>query len=104
MKPNQQKTFSVAEKTALLEDYQSSGKTQREWSKENGIGLSTLQSWLRQRKSQAKPLQNWLPIIPTAPAKSNVIAIQVGKCSIPIDRQADLDLLADVLKVLVEVC
>jgi len=30
--------------------------------------------------------------------------IQIGKCIIPIDRQTDLNFLAGVLKVLVDVC
>ncbi|SDF84726.1 transposase [Sporomusa acidovorans] len=62
MKPDKRKTFSDAEKALLLETYQASGKMKKIWCKENGIGLSTLQRWLRQEKNQTQiqPLQNWV--------------------------------------------
>ena len=102
MKPNQRKAFSNEDKAALLEAYKSCEKTQKAWCEDNDVSLSTLQRWLSKSKPQA--IQNWLPIVAAAPVKSNGIEIQVGKCNIPINRQADLTLLADVLKVLIEVC
>jgi len=106
MKSSKRKTFSAAEKTSLLEAYQGSGKIKKQWCKENGVGLSTLQRWQRQEKdkNQPQPLQSWVPVISTVPEKAKALEIQVGKCIIPIDAKTDLNFLAGVLKVLVEVC
>jgi len=105
MKTNNRKTFTDAEKEALLKSYHDSGKAKKTWCEEARLGLSTLQRWLRQEKSSMNPpLQNWISVIATAPVPSKDLEIRVGKCTIPIDRQTDLNLLAGVLKVLVEVC
>lgn len=106
MKQNKRKAFSDAEKASLLAAYQGSGKTKIYWCKENGIGLSTLQRWLRQNKSQTQiqPPQNWVSVTPTVSEKSKAFEIQIGKCVIAIDHQTDLVFLASILKVLVEVC
>ena len=106
MKTNNRKTFTDVEKAALLKSYHDSGKTKKAWCKETGVGLSTLHRWLRQDKSpmNPQPLQNWISVISTAPVPSKDLEIHVGKCTIPIDRRTDLNLLAGVLKVLVEVC
>ena len=104
MKLNNRKT--EIEKEELIRSYRDSGKTKKAWCKETGVGLSTLHRWLGQNKSplNPQPLQNWVSIISTAPVPSKDIEIRVGKCTLPIDRQTDLNLLAGVLKVLVEVC
>lgn len=106
MNPNNRKTFTDVEKAALLKSYHDSGKTKKAWCKETGVGLSTLHRWLHQDQSpmNPQPLPNWISVISTAPVPSKDLAIHVGKCTIPIDQRTDLNLLAGVLKVLVEVC
>jgi len=104
MKLNNRKT--EIEKAELIRSYRDSGKTKKAWCKETGVGLSTLHRWLCQDKSpmNPQPLQNWISVISIAPVPSEDLEIHVGKCTIPIDRQTDLNLLAGVLKILVEVC
>lgn len=106
MKTNNRKTFTNVEKVVLLKSYHDSGKAKKAWCQETGVGLSTLQRWLRQDKSPTnpQPMQNWISLISTAPVPSKDLEIHVGKCTIPIDQQTDLNFLAGVLKVLVEVC
>lgn len=106
MKINNRKTFTEIEKEELLRSYHDSGKTKKAWCEETGVGLSTLHRWLYQNKSpmNPQPLQNWVSVIATAPVPAKDLEIHVGKCTIPIDRGTDLNLLAGVLKVLVEVC
>lgn len=106
MKSKQRRSYSDAEKAHLVESYQASGRLKKPWCKENGIALSTLQRWLSQDKTTLphKPQQNWVCAMPAVPAKSKVLEVQIGKCSIPVDHQTDLNFLASVLKVLVETC
>jgi len=69
MKTSKRRTYSSDEKALLLEAYKSNGILRKQWCKENGIGLSTLQRWLQQEKRQmnSDPVQSWVPVV----AKSN---------------------------------
>jgi len=73
MKPNKRKTFSDAEKAALLKSYQNSEKMKKQWCEENAIGLSTLHRWLRQEKNTItpQPLQCWVPVVSALPEQFN---------------------------------
>ena len=106
MKTSKRRTYSSDEKALLLEAYKSNGILRKQWCKENGIGLSTLQRWLQQEKRQmnSDPVQSWVPVVATAPEKSDTLEIQIGKCTISVDNMTDLKLLAAVLCVVVEVC
>jgi transposase-like protein len=81
MNQNKRKAFAAAEKAALLKSYQNTKKSRKMWCEENGICPSTLHRWIRQEKSSLtpQPLQNWVPVISTAPAQSKVLEIQIGK-------------------------
>lgn len=99
------KTYSDAEKAFLLEAYKSSNTVRKEWCKEKGIGLSTLDRWLQQEKKQIQPpIQSWIPVTTTTPQPSKTLEIQIGKCKIAVDHTIDKQLLATVLGVMVEVC
>ena len=106
MNAKKRKSYSDAEKALLVETYKASGKQKKPWCEDNGIGLSTLQRWLKQEKTTTKnqPMQNWVSVIPAVPAKPDALEIQIGKCTLPINHQTDLSLLARVLKVLVDAC
>lgn len=106
METSKHRKYSSKEKALLLEAYKSSGIVRKQWCQENGIGLSTLQRWLQQEKSQANPhpVQNWVPVVETTPKKSDTLEIQIGKCTISVTNKTDKKLLAAVLDVMVEVC
>lgn len=74
---SKRKTYSDTEKTVLLEAYKSSGIVKKQWCKENAIGLSTLERWLKQEKKQTQPqpIQNWIPLVRTAPETSDKLEI-----------------------------
>lgn len=103
---NKRKTYSNTEKTLLLEAYKSSGIVKKQWCKENSIGMSTLDRWLKQDKIQIapQPMKNWVSLVPIVPKESESLEIQIGKCKIAVNTKTDKMLLATVLGVLMEVC
>ena len=60
------KRLTLAQREELLSAYQRSDLTQREFARQQGIGLSSLQNWLRQtacpRPSTAPAVQTFLPV------------------------------------------
>lgn len=106
MKTDKRKRYSEKEKTKLLAAYKASGLSQKQWSKENAIGQSTLQRWLKQERKPAnsQPLPSWIPVIPTAPATAGNLEIQIGKCKLLWIYKTDKQLLTTVLGIVVQVC
>lgn len=103
---NKRKIYSDAEKKLLLEAYKSSGIVKKQWCKENSIGMSTLDRWLKQDKKQItpQPMKNWVSLVPPAPKESESLEIQIGRCKIAVNTKTDKTLLRAVLGVLMEVC
>jgi transposase-like protein len=100
MKANKHKTYSAAEKEALLNKYKTSGALRKQWCKENGISLSTLQRWLKDEQNT----QTWVSVVTAPPKYADAISIQAGTFTIPITQNTDVQLLAKVLKVIMELC
>lgn len=101
-----QRRYSAVEKASLLEAYKTSGTLKKQWCIENGIAPSTLHKWLGEEKKQDQSLnvQTWIPIVTITPEKSNILPVQIGKFTIPVDRYTDMQLLSAVLKVVIEAC
>ena len=100
------KTFTDAQKTALLQAYQVSGQSKKQWCKESTLGLSTLQRWLREEKNRihSKVIPNWIPVVTVPPESSHDLKVHMGKCTIRVNHHTDLQILSNVMKVLVEIC
>jgi hypothetical protein len=98
--------YSAVERASLLEAYKVSGILKKQWCKENDIGLSTLQKWLSTDKKQEKPkaVQSWVPVFSVTPAKSDILPVQIGKITIPVDQHTDMQLLSTVLQVVIAIC
>lgn len=73
---------------------------------ENGIGLSTLHKWLQHNKNLTKPqgVQAWVPVVTVTPENTDELLVQIGKCTIPVAKHTDVQLLSTVLKVIINVC
>ena len=60
------KRLTLTQREELLASYRGSDLTQREFARQQGIGVSTLQNWLRQtarqRKATAPAVQTFLPV------------------------------------------
>lgn len=61
---NARKRFSPQERQRLIEKYEKSGRTQRAFAEEHGIGVSTFLAWLSEKRKRAagdakKPEQRW---------------------------------------------
>jgi hypothetical protein len=60
------KRLTLAQREELLSAYRRSDLTQREFARQQSIGLSTLQNWLRQtarqRQATAPAVQTFLPV------------------------------------------
>jgi transposase-like protein len=100
------RTYSAVERASLLEAYKTSGVLKKQWCNENDIGLSTLQKWLYTEKKQEKPkaAQSWVPVLAVTPAKPDVLPVQIGKITIPVDQHTNLKLLSAVLQVVTTIC
>ena len=98
--------YSKAEKARLIESYKNSGMNKTKWCKEQNLGLSTLHEWLKEIKlNTSKPnTQTWVPVVTTKQEIITPLAINMGKINIPVDKNTDVEVLAKVLKVLVEIC
>ena len=53
---------SRAEKAELIATYRQSGQKQREFCQQRGVGLSTLQNYLRRERSNGQPKQRLLEV------------------------------------------
>jgi transposase-like protein len=103
---HKRKTYCDEEKRSLLEAYIQSGTSKKLWCKENGIGLSTLHKWLQHNKNLTKPqgVQAWVPVVTVTPENTDELLVQIGKCTIPVAKHTDVQLLSTVLKVIINVC
>jgi transposase-like protein len=101
------RSYTTADKKRMLQSFQSSGKTSKEWCRENQVGLSTLQRWQR-TESQGKvasTVQTWAPVVAVAePTPKSIIVIQSGTFSISVSADTDRKLLAEVLAAVKTVC
>lgn len=98
--------YSPVEKASLLEAYKTNGISKKQWCIENDIAPSTLHKWLCEEKKQEQSpnVQAWIPIVTITPEKSNILPVQIGKFTIPVDQHTDMELLSTVLKVVIEAC
>jgi hypothetical protein len=55
------KRLTLAQREELLRVYRRSDLTQREFARQQGIGLSSLQNWLRQTATAPKPVAPSVP-------------------------------------------
>ncbi len=103
---HKRKTYCNAEKRSLLDAYKQSGTSKKLWCKENGISLSTMHKWLQNDKNLTKSqdVQAWVPIITVTPENTDELLVQIGKCTIPVAKHTDVQLLSTVLKVIINVC
>jgi hypothetical protein len=90
----------------MLEAYKQSDTSKKLWCKENGIGLSTLQKWLQNDKklTNAKDVQAWVPVLTVMPETADGLLVQIGKFTIPVAKNTDMQLLSTVLKVMTDLC
>lgn len=105
MKERHRRTYSPTEKLDLIKKYRLSGAVRKTWCKENQIGLSTLQRWLKEEITLAEfPSPKWVSIdtIPLAPKSE--LNIQAGSFNLSINEKTDLQLLKNVLSILAVVC
>ena len=65
------KRLTLAQREELLSAYQRSDLTQREFARQRGLGLSTLQNWLRQTSNSPKPIT---PAVPSFLPVPNLLA------------------------------
>ncbi|HWR06661.1 IS66 family insertion sequence element accessory protein TnpA [Sporomusa sp.] len=100
------RSYCATEKTALLEAYKTSGLSSKQWCKENGIGLSTLQRWVQKEWNleNAPPLQTWVSVNTIAETKSDRLQVQIGPFTVAVASNTNLKLFASVLKVMKELC
>jgi len=105
-KPQTRRSYTAADKEWLLQSFQSSGKTSKEWCQENQVGLSTLQRWLRTegQVNPANTVQTWAPVVAVAENTKSSIVIQSGIFSISVSADTDRKLLAEVLVAVKTVC
>ena len=100
--------YTAAEREKLITAYKASQKTQNIWCKENSIGTSTLSKWLKNSAHMPNPEQNWMPVEISSPkpkpAPKSALVIEIGSCKIYVSEEFSKALLADVVKVLVDIC
>jgi transposase-like protein len=103
---HKRKIYCDEEKRSLLVAYKQSGTSKKLWCKENGIGLSTLHKWLQNDKILTKPhdVQSWVPVITVTPETADGLLVQIGKFTIPVAKNTDVQLLSTVLKVMTDLC
>jgi transposase-like protein len=65
------RSYTVADKERILQSFQASGQTIKEWCRENEVGLSTLQRWQRTgcQAKLATTAQTWVPVVAIAEKK-----------------------------------
>lgn len=100
------KSYSAAEKSLLVETYKTSGLSCKQWCTENHIGLSTLQRWMQKdwKQKTPHPQQIWIPVVTATEEKSEMLSVQAGPFTIPVDANTDMKLLVRVLTGMRELC
>lgn len=99
------------QKKKLIEDYRSSGLTQKVWCEKNNIKIFTLRYWLRHEDTNSAPKQSTQPIswVEIKPPSSNQYAsgsvkVSVKDFTIVLGGALEMQMLKDILRVMKEIC
>lgn len=92
--------MSEKEWKEAIEECRSSGMNIKAWCHQKGIKYSSYIYWVKKLSSQP---QQWVQF-QTASAANNEIKISCGNLIISVDKKTSLELLADVLKVVNDLC
>ena len=83
------------------------GKNQSEWCRENGIGIRTFNRWyniFKKETSIIPTVQGWIPLQITEEHQTPSLNLKIGKVNIEVKKGFQPLLLAEVVKVLGEIC
>lgn len=87
--------------------YETSGKKQSVWCRENGINLRNFNRWYNKLKKQASSVpaeQGWVAVQITEKYQACLLTLKIGKVSIEVKEGFNPYLLAEVVKVLDKTC
>jgi hypothetical protein len=87
-----------------ISEYRSSGKTQKEWCKEQNMSFSRFKYWLKKEKSMTipdVPDVKWLPVeIKQEIQVRQSLHIKIGIATVKVNPGFDREFLLDILKTL----
>jgi len=88
-----------------IDAFLASGLSQRAWCRENGFNHGRLSYWLRKFIAEARQPRNgsWVSLDTIAPRSSGVL-FRIGSVTLEVQRGFDAQVLADVIRSLMEVC
>ena len=88
-----------------IEAFLSSGLSQRAWCEQQGLRPSQLRYWLRKFRTETKQgtLVRWLSLDAVAPSGSGV-SLRIGNVVLEIQRGFDQEVLAGVVRSLMDIC
>jgi hypothetical protein len=92
--------MGAAEWKKVIEECHASGISIKSWCKQQGVTYSSYQYWAKKLKNQP---QQWAQVqaLPKANAE---IKIHCGKITIAIEDKVSLELLADIFRVVNDLC
>ena len=87
-----------------IQDFRTSGLSQKAWCEEHGLQVGQLGYWLRKSKTQASSSNGrWLSL-DTIALPGSGISLRIGSMVLEIERGFDQEVLADVVRSLMAVC
>lgn len=91
--------------TERIEAFLASGLSQRAWCEKQGLRPNQLGYWLRKFRAETPSLKNsrWVSLDNIAPAGSGVL-LHIGNVTLEVQRGFDQQVLADVVRSLMNVC
>lgn len=90
-----------------IAEYEASGKRQSVWCRENGINLRNFNRWynkLKRQSTSTSAVQGWVPVKITNGTDNPSLNLRIGKVNIEVKERFRPSLLAEVVKVLGEIC
>ena len=90
-----------------IAEYEASGKRQSVWCRENGINIRNFNRWynkLKRQTSSTSAIQGWIPVKITEEPHNMSLNLRIGKVSIEVKEGFQPSLLAEVVKVLGDIC
>lgn len=92
------KQRSREERLKIVKHFEKSGLTVKDYAEQIGIGFSTLQSWKKQAKEQAKEQTETKIPKPRLKKQSDILVIEVGGIKIRFKSWPDPKFTADIIK------